>query len=321
MYTIINTGLASDNLGDKIIVELLKKNFPELFNNNSGYFEVGSHDGNGKISKNFLSLSKFCFVTGGNSIPIKKIFPLGNILNIKTKFNNLLKNKLIFIGSGTENYERNLLYSKTAELYLKKVLNTDFMSSTRDIYSKEFLNKLGFKNIIYTGCPTTWGLKPIIDNNKIHSCIFTITSHKKNIIKDKLLLNYCLSKFKKVFCWPQQTGDIQYFKNISGDNKNVQIVGYSLEALNKIILEENISHSLGTRLHGNLFCLNHNIFPIIISIDNRAAQLCKDINLPFLERDKLDITSLDRILFLKNINLKIPKNNIELFKKNIRNII
>lgn len=319
MYTIVNTGLASDNLGDKIIVELLKDNFSELFTHNQGYFEVGSHDGNEKVSKDFINRSQFCFVTGGNTIPIKKMYPFKNILNIKSSYNKFLKNKIVFIGAGTENYEKNALFNFTAKIYLNYVINHKIPSSTRDIYSKNYLKKLGIKNVYFTGCPTTWGLKDKIKNKKLRACLFTITSHRRNNIKDGLLFKYCYEHFDKVYCWPQQTGDIDYILKLFKmyPNNKSELLGYSLECLKNTINKNEISHSVGTRLHGNLYCLSKGIVPIIISIDNRAAELCTNINLPHINRLNLNIESISKTLAKKEFCVNIPHKEINEFKKHI----
>lgn len=323
MYTIINTGLSSDNLGDKIIVELLKENFVELFTSNKGYFEVGSHDGNENVSKDFFNRSQFCFVTGGNSIPIKKIYPFKNILNIKSNFNKQLKNKIVFIGAGTENYEKNFLFNLTAKKYLNYTINHDLPSSTRDLYSKNYLKKLGINNIYFTGCPTTWGIQDKIKNKKPTSCLFTITSHRNNIDKDGFLFKYCYENFDKVYCWPQQTGDIDYLLKLFKmyPNNKSKLLGFSLECLKSTIIKNDISHSIGTRLHGNLFCLSKGIIPIIISIDNRAAELCNNINLPHINRSNLNSESLNKILTKKEFRIEIPHKQINEFKKEIINNI
>jgi polysaccharide pyruvyl transferase WcaK-like protein len=318
-HTICNTSLEGDNLGDKIIVILLKRNFPELFLQESGYFEVGTHDGNGSVSNAFLKRTRIALVTGGNSIPIKYLRPIRkNILNFSRKTLRNLNKKILFIGAGSENYTRGHIWSISAKYFLKKYSYPDIPHSVRDRYTENYLNLTGI-GAVYTGCPTTWGLKKSYKNLEPNECVLTLTAHRRDIDKDLKIIYWALNKFNKVHFWPQQLGDIDYFNSLSEAEESllqIEKLGFSLEALDNILSSGKVTHSIGTRLHGNLYSLNNNVLPIIVAIDNRAEELCKSSEIPFIRRNDVNGCNLD--LFFNNLEVIkcfVPKKQIDEYKK------
>lgn len=318
-HTICNTSLEGDNLGDKIIAVLLKRNFPELFLQDSGYFEIGTHDGNGSVSNSFLRRTSVALVTGGNSIPIKYLRPVRkNILNFSRKTLRNLNGKILFIGAGSENYKRGLVWSLSAKYFLKKYSYKEVPHSVRDRYTETYLSSIGI-GAVYTGCPTTWGLQKVYNNIDPNECILTLTAHRRDLGRDLRIVDWALRTFNKVYFWPQQLGDIDYFDSLVESNERLLLVerlGFSLEALDNTLASSKVTHSIGTRLHGNLYSLNHNIIPIIVAIDNRAEELCKSSEIPFIKRNNVSSSNLDEFFQnLDSIKCVIPKNKIDEYKK------
>ena len=70
---------------------------------------------------------------------------------------------------------------------------------------------------------------------------------------------------------------------------------------------------VGTRLHGGIFALQHGKRTIILGIDNRAADMYKEININYIQYG--DFQLLDKKIYsdLKT-EINIPIDQINFFK-------
>lgn len=71
---------------------------------------------------------------------------------------------------------------------------------------------------------------------------------------------------------------------------------------------------VGTRLHAGIHAMNYRIRSIIIAIDNRAIEMARDFQLPIIDRVNIE-TDLRKMIqsdFMTKV--KIPVDNINLWK-------
>lgn len=124
-----------------------------------------------------------------------------------------------------------------------------------------------------------------------------------------------------MFFWPQGSGDIEYFSLIKSKlgNNEIKVMDFSLSDYNNL-LDNNIIDFVGTRLHAGIRSLQKKCRTIIIGIDNRAIEMKKDINLPVIERNKLDsLESLINSTWQPKINL--PIDSINQWKEQFMNVL
>ncbi|MEJ8734540.1 polysaccharide pyruvyl transferase family protein [Mediterraneibacter sp. ICN-202921] len=313
---LFNTAIASPNKGDDIIMSCCKKQLKFLLENNY-VLELPTHT---PISHWYQNFSKFNigdhyreidykFICGTNLFNANMCLPTP-LWNINV-FNCKVAKGAVAVGVGMgsvkatpNSYTRSLL---------RKVLSTEYVHSTRDEKTAKFLRGLGFK-ALNTGCATTWDLTnnfcAEIRGKKAEEVVFTLTDYAKDIEKDKYLLKVLLENYKKVYYWIQGIGDLQYLKEIY-DGDQVTLIGPTLEAYDKI-LEKQIDF-IGTRLHAGIRAMQKKCRTIIISVDNRAEDMKKDINLCILPRKQLDNLS-DFIYKDIEFQLNIKEKNIEMWR-------
>ena len=201
-----------------------------------------------------------------------------------------------------------ILYRKTLK---------DNIQSVRDSYTHEKLKECGVKNIINTSCPTTWELPSDFKKNS-NSVILTLTDYNKSFIHDKYLIEILIKKYKKCFFWPQGIGDLNYLKEL-GYCKNFEILERNLSSYDDC-LNTFSADMVGTRLHAGIRALQKGNKTLILSVDNRATEIKKDINIPVINR--FDLTKIDHTLS-KEIKINITSKEKEiklysdLFKENI----
>ena len=212
-------------------------------------------------------------------------------------------------------------YQKAPNAYtkylMKLVLNHDIWHSVRDSHAELMLKKLGFKNVINTACPTMWRLDEdhcsAIPSKKAENVVATLTDYKKDELNDFELIKLLSSCYKKVYIWPQGSGDVEYMNKL-GVSKFANILPPKLESYDDLLKSEASLDFVGTRLHAGVRALQKKRRTIILGIDNRAFEKAKDFNIVVCARDQLgQLRSLINSEFVTKIDL--PLNNIETWKK------
>ncbi|MED1089155.1 polysaccharide pyruvyl transferase family protein [Bacillus paramycoides] len=298
---LLDTSVATLNMGDDIINISIKNNMEELLKDNY-YITMPTHTPLFYKYQNLLYPQKldiyknadYKFLCGTNALYTNMLRPLPN-WNIHLFNTKLVQNTILFgVGIG-ENSKNINLYTKT--LY-KKVLSKEYVHSTRDEKTKVMLENMGFK-AENTGCPTLWKLTPEfcreIPTTKSESVIFTLTYYHKDMLNDTEMIKILKRSYKKVYFWPQCALDLNYLEEL-GESDGVTIISPNLENYDAI-LSEDIDY-VGNRLHGGVFALQHKKRAIIIAIDYRAREMKKNYSIPVLDRENI-VEELEAKIFSK----------------------
>lgn len=312
MITLFDTSIASENVGDFIIMDAVNEQLAEVIYTEQ-IITLPTHDTFGKEGRRILSLSKYAIV-GGTNLLTSQYF---KYQQWKFRARNLtVLNNSVLMGVGWWQYQTkpDLITSKI----LKRILSSEFIHSVRDEYTKKQLAKIGIYNVINTSCPTMWKLTPEhcknITKTKAKSVVFTLTDYNKNEVADLHLIETLVQNYQDIYYWPQGTGDLAYIDRLVNKIKcNINILPPNLTALNNTLKTESIDY-IGTRLHAGVRALQLSKRTIIIGIDNRALEKSKDFNLTVLSRDEISkLDSLINSTFETVINL--PIDNINKWKK------
>lgn len=284
---LLDTSIASLNQGDEIINLSIKKNWVELFQNNY-ILKMASHTPmytffQSKIYKEKLDVIRnadYKFLCGTNALYTNMLRPLPT-WNINLLDCGLAKGTICLgVGLGVNSKSTNWY---TKKLY-RKVLSSEYIHSTRDERTKEFLEKLGFR-AVNTGCPTLWGMTEDvcmkIPRKKSNSVIFTLTYYDRDVKNDNLLIQILRRNYEKVYFWPQCLKDLEYFQSLNCDFP-VEIILPNVDNYSNA-LSRGVDY-IGNRLHGGIFALQHFCRTIIIAIDYRAREMHKNYSFVCIER-------------------------------------
>jgi len=292
---IFDTSVASENLGDLIILDAVQTHLKELFPV-SHFLNTPTHDVISRTSYRLNIISDYSFVAGTNL--------LSSNMNVYNQwkvnlFDAIFLKNILLVGVGWWQYQKDPnFYTK---ILLKQILHADIIHSVRDNYTLSKLNSAGFFNVINTGCPTTWNLSPDfckeVPQDKSQKVVFTLTDYNKNEFSDNALIKLLLSQYAEVYFWPQGTGDMDYIKSL--DSQYVKIIPPSLENFDELLSEEKSIDYVGTRLHAGIRALQCKKRSIILAVDNRAVEKNKDMNLPVVDRH-------DIVLLESKINSNWP---------------
>lgn len=311
---VLDTSLESDNLGDHIINFYSDKVFREIgveIVDRIPTHVVPNMEQQKNIQGNVPKV-----VTGTNILSSKMEAPY--LWKVSKNLNTV--NNTLLLGNGWEKYyDFDTPYTK---MFYKKILNKKFIHSVRDEYSKNKLNSLGIENVINTSCPTTWALTEDfckqIPVQKGEYVITTITDYSKDELMDWYMLDTLIDNYQKVYIWIQGERDLEYLKNYNNFDKLV-IVERTLSAYNKILSLKKLDF-VGTRLHAGIHALNNKHRSIIVSIDNRAKEMGKDINLPIIERTELKDKLTNMINSDFSTKIAIPEESINLWKRQFSSV-
>ncbi len=317
---LLDTSIATNNIGDEIIMEcvrdeltpILKNNFIRTLPTHVSPFHWY------QVWKNSLAIRSFTncdlkFV-GGSNILIPNLlthYPQWNI----NLFNYKPLKGCILVGVGAGAGAENGSNFYTRYIY-QHLLNKQYYHSVRDERSKQYMDYLGIKSI-NTGCITMWLLSPEfcskIPTNKSDKVVFTLTAQKIKDEQDQWIIDILVKNYKKVYFWPQGLGDYEYFHQFSNiDNINV------LEASKKAydtFLNNNDTDYIGTRLHGGIYAIRHKKRTLIIAIDERTIAINKNNNLNCILKSKVK-ENLEGMIQSKIVtNIIMQYDNIEKWKR------
>lgn len=287
---LLDTSIATDNIGDAIIMEcvrkelepMLLKHFVRNLPTHLPQFHWYQVLRNSFAVQSFYR-SKYKFVGGSNLLvpDLLTHYPQWNI-NI-FNYQPLKDCILVGVGAGAGAERGSNWYTRYVYQHL---LNHTLYHSARDERSKKYIESLGLK-AINTGCVTMWMLTPEfckeIPATKADKVIFTLTAHKKKDERDKYLIETLLLNYKDVYFWPQGINDFDYLHLFQGI-ESIHILPATKQAYDDY-LSNNDTDYVGTRLHGGVYAMRHKRRAIIIAIDERARAInemnhlnCVDIN-------------------------------------------
>lgn len=290
---LLDTSIATDNIGDEIIMECTRKELMPILRNNFvrtlpthvspfHWYQVWRKS-NALMS---FANSKYKFVGGSNIL-------VPNLLTHYPQWNINLFNYqplkgciLVGVGAGVGAERGSNWY--TRYIY-KHLLNSEYYHSARDERSKKYMEYLGVK-AINTGCVTMWMFTPEfckkIPTKKADIVVFTLTSgYGASMKKDQCMIDILLKNYKEVYFFPQCVGDFQYlhkFKNI----ERIKLLEASKIAYDEF-LTNNDTDYVGTRLHGGIYAMRHARRAIIVAIDERTRAINAKNNLNCVERNNI----------------------------------
>lgn len=303
--------IGSENVGDQIIVNSIKKEMQDLLSP-SFCIELATHTPLSNRYMYFLGKSDYKFILGSNII-VGNLNPIIHLKqwNLSPLTLHNLKN-VILIGVGAQQYGQKITY--LTKISYRWLFNKSYLHSVRDNYTENKMKSIGIQNVVNTGCPTMWSLTPHhckqISHKKADEVVFTLTDYKPNIERDNFLIKILKKNYTKVNFWPQGHRDFEYYQYLSNID-GINVINPHLADYDHYLSSHNVDF-IGTRLHGGIRALQHKKRSLIIGIDNRAIELNKDFNLPVL--DQKDINKLEDVINSSfSTEIFLPIQNIKKF--------
>lgn len=194
--------------------------------------------------------------------------------------------RAVLLGVGWRVYEGRIDRS-TRRLYTG-ALDSEALHSVRDQYSVTKLRELGMRNVVNTGCPTLWPLagrpQDWIPVRRSSSVLTTVTDYREDADADSELQELLARLYDHVYFWPQGEQDLAYASQLK---MRAEVVPPGLASLDNF-LEATDCDYVGTRLHAGIHCLEARKRSLVISVDNRAAEMGPETGIPTAKRGDLE---------------------------------
>lgn len=293
--TLFDTSIATENLGDFIIMDAARSQLHRLFPK-SFFVNTPTHDTIGREAKKWQRSSEYTFIGGTNLLTDR--FRGREHSQWKYGLRDCNVKGAIGLGVGWQsyrNYDRMIDFplKSLQKIIYKHSLSKEYVHSVRDSYTQNRLNNMGIQSI-NTACVTMWDLTPeLLDNiptKKVDTVVTTITNYWKTpeyIQAYTQLINMLLSNYRVVKLWIQAREDIDVFNRLNiKDRKRVEFISPNLTAYDEA-LNQPVDY-IGTRLHAGIRALQHGRRTMILELDNRAREIAKDTNLPTISYKDID---------------------------------
>lgn len=318
-----NNGTLSMNLGDIIIQRAVSQELENIFGE-CEFTRISSHI-RMKEEQFRLMEDSDMIIVGGSNLLGNGILTRRELLRFKVSFwrqwaltiqdARRIRNAIL-IGAGWWHYEK--FIGPVTRMILIAALSDNAIHSVRDEYTKKKLNSIGIKNVVNTGCLTMWSLANIdpaaIPTEKSENALVMLTDTQPIPEHDAELLRILAEKYKRVFCWPQGSGDKDYVTSLGIP---VIMLDHSTQAIEDFIRWEKDWDYVGSRLHGGLLCLQAKRRTLILRIDNRATEIAKDTGL--FTVDRTDLASISRwIDGPTRTKININREAIDLWKSQFK---
>ena len=318
-----NSGEPSDNLGDLIISEDIRRILADLFPKEN-FIPVSPHLPFASKEKQIINSANFVFVGGSNILTSDiRHFPRLSPEKIKGFYLFPGFKNLVLIGTGWNRYDTKPDWA--TRIFYRKILHRKLLHSLRDQYSANHLQSARIANLLFTGCPTTWNLDPYFRNSfeAKHPILCTLTDYNRNVDQDNQLLYNVVEYSNSItYFYPQGSEDISYLQSLTFYQNNKSKFKSLPRCYNhfKDIISDGRLNYIGTRLHAGIKCLQHKIPSLIIGIDNRAWEMGQDLSLPVVARNETSIIGHWVEKKRATSTIKLPYENIKKWKDQFQSL-
>lgn len=307
---ILDTSIDSKNAGDSIIMHYANEQLSTIWPGDD-FVRASVHSLREQDSTILDNTAKI--LCGTNAIPVSvdRFMPIALPKDPSVYYKSVV---LLAVGLSMPKHTKNFT-TITARL-LRSILADDCLHSVRDSHTEKLLQGIGITNVVNTSCVTMWNLTekfcsklPI---NKSKDVLTTITDYCFSPEDDKFMLETLKAHYRHVYLWLQGSQDFEKFKSLGIDGINLIFGGY--QGMVDFCTDNEDYDYFGTRLHCGIYCLNHGIRSMVVSVDNRAEDIERDTNLPVVKRSNLRKKMESLIEEDRTTDIHIPEDNIKIWK-------
>lgn len=312
---LLDTGLSSLNEGDHIIMHFANKQLRSIWPN-EGYERFATHAYPTNATSDSSNLLKILCGTNAVSATANRINTCRFWLDFPSD-PNIYAKSVLTLAVGMRDVPHDGCITDGMGKVLRYLLTGDFIHSVRDSRTEQALKAIGVTNVLNTACVTMWDLTPgfckTIPTDKATDVLTTITDYGFDPEHDGYMLRTLKKHYRKVFLWVQGADDLSKLRTLP-EAEGIELVEGGFLGLEQFVSEHDDFDYFGTRLHCGIYCLNHRVRSMIVTIDNRAADIQRDTNIPTVDRSHLERDMERLIEESRTTNITIPEDNIRVWK-------
>ncbi len=305
---LIDTSIASDNVGDEIIVAAARRALAPLLSKVYVTTSAG-HDGLGLSGRRLAARADLVLMLGTNALSAR--FRLGSDYMWRMTWRDLpaLRGKVVLLGvGGNRDFDQ---VDWRQKRLLQHILSPTHTHSVRDALAQRIVEASG-RRAAMTSCPTLWGLGDAeLPEQPAPRVCLTLTKHRADPT-DAALLAGLREVYTEVAFWPQQPRDLDYLRTLPG-HEGVRVLPANLAAYDAHLAAAPVD-VVGTRLHGTIRGLHYGRRSIAVIVDHRAREIAASSGLPVIRRDEIAAGALvARLRAPLRTRLSLPRPEIDAF--------
>jgi polysaccharide pyruvyl transferase WcaK-like protein len=284
-FHLLQTAIASDNVGDEIIVEDCLLELQDVLK--GAYVSTSSsHDGLGPSGRELAAEADVVLMLGTNALRDRTVAPWKHYMwKLSRRDVAALEDKVVLMGVGANRAFKGV--SAGQKRLLSRILSSRHVHSVRDESARKIIAECG-RDVVNTSCPTLWkwrSASPGCPTGKAENACFTLTKHKPDPVADTALVRTLKANYGTVWFWPQQPRDLGYLDSL-GETGGIEVIAPNLAAYDEILAGNDVD-VIGTRLHGTIRALKHGRRHVVIAIDRRSTEIGAHTGLSVMRRDKV----------------------------------
>ena len=280
---LLDTAVASTNLGDQIIMQAVRAELDRPLKDVL-VASIASHDTMGAKGRGLVKAADIVIAGGSNLIAshmwVRSVWRL-------TPRDAFLGMNVVLMGIGW--YQFQAKPDPYTAWLLKRVLHPTALHSVRDSHAQKMLASIGITNTVNTGCPTLWALTPehcaALPRTRAREVVTTVNTYIIDEAADRKMLELLRARYDVVHAWVQTAEDHDYLRRLDPE---IRILEPSLAAYDRLLDSPIDLDYVGNRLHGGIRAIQHGRRAVIVEIDNRAKEMGRDFNLPTVARTDFD---------------------------------
>lgn len=307
----LDPSLGSANAGDDIIAEAVSGELERL-----GATDVVRLSTRRRWSRAELRAAARCglFIVGGTNLLASHPWSYRQ-WRVGVAEAAVMRRRVVLFGVGWWQYQPTP--DATARLMLRALLDPTLPHSVRDGYTQRQLGRIRVP-VINTSCPTLWRvpLRGTVRGGFRSTVVTTVTDYYPDVAADSVMLETIQRRARDVVVWPQGGSDLEYLRQLGFGGR---VLPPRLEAFDDILRAPGAEY-VGTRLHAGIRALQRGVPAAVVAVDNRAAEISRDVGLWTLPRDQ--IGHLDsRLDGWSEWSLALPHLDIERWRDSLRHAI
>lgn len=312
---LLDTSIGSHNAGDHIIMHYAQKQLNKIWDNLDDHLPV--HVLPESLPHNTRDRLKILCGTNVLSARADNMRLAARWLELP-KDTSLYAHSILTLAVGMRDIRPGQGITDKTAMVLNYLFTDQYVHSVRDSHTEQALNAIGITNVVNTSCVTMWDLTPqlcaSIPTDKATDVLTTITDYDFDPDNDSHMLHTLQKHYRNVYLWLQGMEDYDKLQTLA-DVEGIRLVHGGFAGLQEFVATHEDFDYFGTRLHCGIYCLNHGIRSMIVIIDNRAADIQKDTNIPAVHRASLKQDMVGLIENPRVTDIRLPQEAIDLWRR------
>ena len=194
---------------------------------------------------------------------------------------------ICLMGVGVKQFQDGDSISQYTRNLLGFMLQGRTLHGVRDEKTRRFLEQIGVRNVVRTGCPSVWGLTEAhcsrIPKEKGKAVFIALESRQDHRSIDRELLKMLKEEYEVVYLWVRDKENLEYLQTLDSLNAYHLLPGTTAALYEQFQTTADLDY-VGTHIQAGIQSLRMGKRSLIISDTEYAQALREEMHFPILKR-------------------------------------